>query len=153
MQPDNPSPPRSRRQTAPASFPMASLDTDFFQHEAGPLTIRLAGRLDGNSAPAFGRRLAEHLSATATGVVLDASGLEFISSAGLRELMTLAKKLRQNQAKAVLAGVTPLVNEVLEISGMNPLFLHAADQTEALRRLADNSDGPPDRLFAGGAKA
>lgn len=131
---------------------MASFTSDFLPHTDGPLSIRLTGRLDGNSAPGFGRELAVHLHPTTTGVVIDVRGLEFISSAGLRELMTLARKLRQNKAKAVLVAAPPAVNEVLEISGMVSLFLRADNQDEALRLLSGGG-GFFGRLFSGGSKA
>lgn len=132
---------------------MASLNTEFVQHPTGPLVIKLAGRLDGNSAPAFGRELATHLQSPAAGAVLAVGGLEYISSAGLREFMTLARKLHQNKAKGVLVGVSAAVNEVLEISGMGSLFLRAASEEEALRLQAVGGSGLLGRLFARGSAA
>lgn len=128
-----------------------SLQLDFKQ-EPGLLTVSLHGRLDGNSAPEFGVRLAEHLEAGATSVILDLGGLTFVSSAGLREFLKLAKK--QGTHKAVLVGAQPAVVQVLEISGMGSLFLSARDGNEARDRIGGtNARGFLGRLFSGQAQA
>jgi len=131
---------------------MATFTSDFVSRTDGTLLVKITGRLDGNSAPTFGRELAPHLHPVPAGVLLDVSKIEFISSAGLRELMTLARTLTKHKAKAVLIGVSPAVNEVLEISGMNSIFLHAANE-DAAQRLVSGKGGFFAKLFAGGAKA
>lgn len=123
-----------------------------FKPEPKILTVSLAGRLDGNSAPAFGAQLAEHLEAGTRSVILDLSALEFMSSAGLREFLKLAK--RQGANKAVLVGAQPAVGQVLEISGMGSLFLSAKDGDEARGRIAgSNGRGFLGRLFSSQAEA
>jgi anti-anti-sigma factor len=131
---------------------MPSTLTSQFQHaENGTLIITLAGRLDGNSSPEFGRDLAAQLNPAATGAILEVGALEFISSAGLRELMTLARTLHKNKGKAVLVAVPPPVHEVLDISGMSSLFLRAGGRDEALRLLAGG--GLLGRLFKTAVRA
>lgn len=130
---------------------MAAFSSDFASRRDGTLLVKITGRLDGNSAPAFGRELAPRLHPLPAGVLFDASGLEFISSAGLRELMTLVRTLNQHKAKAVLIGVSPFVNETLKISGMHSLFLHAENEEKALRLISGKS-GFSRKLFSGGTK-
>ncbi len=51
-----------------------------------------------------------------TELVLDFTGLEYISSAGLRVLLA-AQKVMNKQGKMVLRGVNSTITEVLEITG------------------------------------
>ncbi len=54
--------------------------------------------------------------------VLDASGLEYISSAGLRSLLALAKRLMDDNSQLVVCGARGLVEEVLRMSGFDKLI-------------------------------
>ncbi len=106
---------------------------EFAQERAGEVVIvRLAGRLDSSAAqPAeenFGRVLADgtpHLA-------IDLSKLEYISSAGLRILLLVAKKVREAQGRIVLFGLVPNVREVFSISGFDQIFSIEADAAGAL---------------------
>ena len=81
----------------------------------GALRIALAGRLDTNTAP----QLEAELKASLPGVTeldLDFSGLEYISSAGLRVLLA-AQKAMNKQGKMTLRNVREPIMEVFEITG------------------------------------
>ena len=81
----------------------------------GALRIALAGRLDTNTAP----QLEAELKASLPGVTeldLDFSGLEYISSAGLRVLLA-AQKAMNKQGKMTLRNVSEPIMEVFEITG------------------------------------
>lgn len=83
--------------------------------EGGNLTIELEGRLDTNTAPQLEAELKRSVSGV-TELVLDFTGLEYISSAGLRVLLA-AQKVMNKQGKMVLRGVNGTIMEVLEITG------------------------------------
>jgi anti-anti-sigma factor len=119
------------------------------REERGVLVLELAGRLDGNSSPGFGRLLEEKAGGA---VVLEMRGLEFISSAGLREFVTLAKRLARSKSKAVLVGATGPIDEVLEISGVGAFFLRAGDVEAAIRLCVEKRGGFLARLFPGASR-
>jgi len=50
------------------------------------------------------------------------TGLEYISSAGLRSILVVAKKLKIKNGKIILAGMEESVHEVFEISGFNAII-------------------------------
>ena len=135
---------------------MDSLQLEF-HHESGILVGKLSGRLDGNSAPEFGRRVAEELAAGPIPVVLDVTDLAFISSAGLREFVGLAKRLSPAKLKASLVGVSPTVSEVLDISGLTALFLRLDSVESAKQQIAGSGTGSGNgllgRLFSGLSKS
>ena len=85
--------------------------------ENGILNVALDGRLDTNTAPELDSRLLNNY-AGATSVVIDCEKLVYISSAGLRVLLTAHKKT----GALKLVGVCELVMEVLEMTGFADIF-------------------------------
>ena len=83
--------------------------------ENGTLRIALEGRLDTNTAPQLEAELKTSLSGI-TELELDFSGLEYISSAGLRVLLAAQKSLRCN-GKLTIRNVNETIMEVFEITG------------------------------------
>ncbi|MDD5198502.1 MAG: STAS domain-containing protein [Terrimicrobiaceae bacterium] len=65
-------------------------------------------------------------------LVLDASRLEFISSAGLRLLLRLQRAAADAGGRLVLAGLSPEVSEVMLVTGFLQHFVHAETLAEAL---------------------
>lgn len=84
-----------------------------------------AGRIDHASAEAFRAALQPHVDQCRDdqgSIVLDMHGLEYISSVGLRVLMMAARQAKARHGRIVIAGLTPLVKEVFEISRFNLVF-------------------------------
>ena len=84
--------------------------------ENGTLRIALEGRLDTNTAPQLEAELKTSLSGI-TELELDFSGLEYISSAGLRVLLA-AQKTMSRQGKMTIRNVNETIMEVFEITGL-----------------------------------
>ena len=66
------------------------------------------------------------------GVVLDLSGLEYISSAGLRCFMLGSREARAQNARVVVAALQPMVAEIFAISHFNLVFQVFPGVREAL---------------------
>jgi anti-anti-sigma factor len=98
--------------------------------ENGRLIVGVEGRMDAASAPEFDRKCEEWLAAGEVMFVLDFGGLEYISSAGLRSLLVLGKKLSSKKGKVVIASLKDVVKEVFAISGFGSIFT-IADSVEA----------------------
>ncbi len=79
------------------------------------LTLRLAGRLDLTAAPALEKAVAELPGGVST-LIMDMTELAYISSAGLRVLLTAQNKMSERGALR-LTGVGEAVMEVLEMTG------------------------------------
>ena len=83
--------------------------------EGEKLTIAISGRLDTNSSPKLEAELRQSVGGV-TELVFDFSGVEYISSAGLRVLLA-AQKVMNRQGSMKLIGVSDEVMEVFEITG------------------------------------
>ncbi len=79
------------------------------------LTLSLQGRLDTNTAPQLESALAEQ-SGGITKLILDFKELEYISSAGLRVLLSTQKKMSA-QGSMIIKNVCEDIMEVFEITG------------------------------------
>ena len=79
------------------------------------LTVALAGRLDTVTAPEFEAELKASIGGV-TMLTLDFAELEYISSAGLRVLLS-AQKIMNQQGKMVIKNVNDTIMEVFEITG------------------------------------
>jgi anti-anti-sigma factor len=77
--------------------------------------VYLEGRLNNETVALFDEELKKIVSSTASVVVFDLSGLEYISSAGLRSIFGVQKVMTARSGKAVLANPQPAVRKVLEI--------------------------------------
>src|SRR2546421_641937 len=93
------------------------------------------GRLDHDNCDASQHDLADHLDACAregAALVLDMSGLEYVSSAGLRCLMIAARQAAARQGRVVAAAPQPVVAEILQISRFNLVLPVYGTTREAL---------------------
>ena len=78
-------------------------------------TIEIVGRLDTTTAPSLEKTINEDIEETKN-LVLDFKGLEYISSAGLRVLLSTQKKMKQVGGMKLI-NVCESVMEVFEITG------------------------------------
>ena len=78
-------------------------------------TVRISGRLDSVSSPELENHLNELFSGTEL-LVLDLKNLECISSAGLRVILGVNKKMTGNR-RCVIINVRDAVMEIFEVTG------------------------------------
>lgn len=94
--------------------------------------VEVSGRIDSSNATKLGESLNEQIDAGRTQLVLDLSNVEYISSAGLREAVSAAKKVRAAGGDLRLASLSPKVKDVLELAGLIELFQTFGTQVEAV---------------------
>ena len=83
--------------------------------ENGNVTLTVAGRLDTTTAPELEKTLDNVLGGTKE-LVFDMTGLEYISSAGLRVILK-AQKAMNARGSMKLTGVNDSIMEVFDITG------------------------------------
>lgn len=87
--------------------------------EQTTLTLTLSGRLDTTTAPTLEAELKKLEGITE--LILELAELEYISSAGLRVLLS-AQKIMNRQGKMVLRNVNSPIIEVFEITGFSDIL-------------------------------
>ena len=83
--------------------------------------LRLEGRLDTKSSPAAQEVLMKVAGEYAK-ITLDFADLTYVSSAGLRVILTLQKQINRTGGSLTLINVSPAVMEVFEMIGFSGIL-------------------------------
>ena len=101
--------------------------------EAGQATlVSPRGRLDGTTVREFQAHLDQAMSGEGKVVIINLSGLDYISSAGLRAVLSGSKIMQNKQGRLLLAGLGGMVEEVFKMAGFYDLLPVFASEEEAL---------------------
>jgi len=95
--------------------------------------LTLSGRLDTVAAPVFDAQMAPFLAEPRSRILMDLSGVTYISSAGLRSILQLVKHASAHGGRLGLFAVPPSIQEVIEISGFPSLLDVYPDRESALQ--------------------
>lgn len=107
----------------------------FPSRRPGALVLAPRGRIDHGNAEDFQAALRAPLAECRAGgarLVLDLSGLEYISSAGLRVLMLASRQATAQGGDIVVAAMAPVVREIFDISKFTLVFRCFETVDEAL---------------------
>lgn len=96
------------------------------------VVLSLQGRLDHTTIEAAEQRLLAAVDAGHRQLVVDLAGLDYISSAGLRVLLVVAKRAKASGGAVVLCSPRPFVKEILDVSGFSSIFSTWSTREEAL---------------------
>ena len=106
------------------------------KEENGIVSISIKGRLDADSSPEAEKVVKQALAGQTTRVLFNLSALEYLSSAGLRVLLSAAKEIRRREGKIVLCSLNEFVKEIFEVSGFQSLIPIAESVESGLEILA-----------------
>ncbi|OQY11083.1 MAG: anti-anti-sigma factor [Desulfobacteraceae bacterium 4572_19] len=84
--------------------------------------VSVEGRMDAVTAPEFESACIELAEKGDIDLVVNLENLEYISSAGLRSVLTSAKKLKALGGNLRFCGLSGMVEEVFRISGFQSMF-------------------------------
>ena len=90
------------------------------KQNASELTVALTGRLDTTTAPELEKELKSSLNGV-TALVIDMEKLEYISSAGLRVLLS-AQKVMNKQGEMTVVHVNDTIMEIFEVTGFSDIL-------------------------------
>ena len=113
------------------------VEMDLIEETQGRVVVVIArGRLDGSSSQAFGERLEKLAAKPEPRLLVDFSGIDFVSSAGLRVVLTVLKRVKAANGKLALCSVQGPVREILDITGFTPMLDLHPGRAEAIAALA-----------------
>jgi len=96
--------------------------------------LRLSGRLDAISSPGAEKKVFEYINDGQHKIMLDFQGVDYLSSAGMRMLLSTTKKLKIISGKLVICSVNINVMDVLKMSGFDHVLDLAQGEDEGLRK-------------------
>ena len=112
------------------------------QRQGDVLVAAPVGKIDHPNAQRLQEALAPILEAavrSGNALVLDFSGVEYISSMGLRVLLMAAKQLRAGNARIAVAALRPVVREIFDIARFNHVLEVFPDVHTALDELSGSA--------------
>jgi len=100
------------------------------QQEGTVLSVN--GRIDTSAAPELEQAITREIGQGNRKILLDFSGVPYISSGGLRVILATAKKLKQPGDKFGLCSLSPEVFKILKLAGFTTIFSIYPSEREAL---------------------
>jgi anti-sigma B factor antagonist len=95
--------------------------------------VEVTGRVDSSTAPQFGQTLDGLIQGGVYKIVVDMAGLEYMSSAGFRALLSAQRECKKfARGEVLLAAVPVRIQEALELAGFTELFKTFPDSLEAV---------------------
>ena len=102
---------------------------------AAATIVPLQGQINSANAAAIEAQVLALVDGGTKNLILDFAGLDYISSAGLRMVLVVAKRLKQAGGKLVIYGMQPHVREVFDISGFMAILNVVATRDDAVAQL------------------
>lgn len=90
------------------------------QYDEKELSITVKDKIDTNTAPDFENEILDEMGKFDS-LIIDFTDLNYISSAGLRVLIVIEKKLKPQNIPVTIK-VNDTINEILEISGLDKIL-------------------------------
>lgn len=109
--------------------------TDLKEDKRGEiLVLRIKGRLDALSSPAAEKKIFDAIHNGQQKLLIDMAGVTYLSSAGMRMLLSSTKKLRTLSGKLLICSMATNVLDVLKMSGFDHVLELYKTEEEALRK-------------------
>ncbi len=99
------------------------------------LIASIEGRLDAATSSEMETQLNEAIEKEQSSVLLDLASLDYISSAGLRVILSVAKNVKTSGKTFVLCSLQDSVKQIFEISGFVGILNIATDKEAALSQM------------------
>jgi anti-anti-sigma factor len=94
--------------------------------------VEISGRIDSTNATKLGEALSEQIDAGRHQLVIDLAKVDYMSSAGLREMVSATKQLRKVNGDLRVASPSSRVKDVFELAGLDTIFQMYPTQVEAV---------------------
>lgn len=95
--------------------------------------VSVEGRIDTTNAGEFEKSIMGVIEGGSTKIILDCSGLNYISSSGLRVFLVVQKKMMAIKGQFRLCNLQPGIKEIFDISGFSSIFSVFPDQEAAMK--------------------
>lgn len=105
------------------------------EEQRGDLIIlRLKGRLDAISSPGIEKQVFDNINNGWHNMLFDFREVDYLSSAGMRMLLSTTRKLKTLSGKLVVSNVNVNVMDVLKMSGFDHVLEIVQNEEEALNK-------------------
>lgn len=92
------------------------------KREENELIFKVAGRVDSSTALLLEKEIKDRLETDVTEISMDFSMLDYISSAGLRVLLTTQKIMNKRNGKLIIRNAAGSVQDIFKITGFSTIL-------------------------------
>ena len=93
--------------------------------------VSLTGSLDTETAPELEEDLAQIFDSDSNKVIFNMTGLDYVSSAGIRIITMTSRKMKEKSGAVAMTGLQPQVEKIFDIVKALPSFSIFKDEAEA----------------------
>ncbi len=97
--------------------------------------VRLEGRLDATTTPALEVKISKVLEENKQFMLIDFSKVDYLSSAGMRLLLSATKKIKAHGGKLVFCAMSDEVMEIIKMAGFERILAIYPTEEEALKAI------------------
>jgi anti-sigma B factor antagonist len=97
--------------------------------------VMVAGKINSLMAPEFEKALDEAIQGEPKHLIVNLKDVDYLSSAGLRCIILIAKRLEKKNRKLAFVGARESVTEVIRLTGVDRIFPLCATPKEAREKL------------------
>ena len=94
--------------------------------------VSVEGRIDSSNASEFEKPMMEVIETGCVKIILDCSGLNYISSSGLRVFLIVLKKMVAIKGQFSICSLQPGIKEIFDIAGFTSIFSIFPDKQGAI---------------------
>lgn len=105
------------------------------EEREGKKILRIAGKIDASSAPILEKQINSLLESDLKKLLLDFTRVEYLSSAGMRLLLSATKKLKAREGRVVICGMNREVMEIIKMAGFERILHIYPSEQKALEAL------------------
>ncbi|MDF2577528.1 MAG: spoIiaa [Chlamydiales bacterium] len=105
------------------------------EFKEGILVLKLKGRLDAIALPIVEKQINQHIDSGKTKVILDFAEVDYLSSAGMRLLLSATKKLKSIAGRLALCTVTEQVMQIIKLAGFDHILAIQPSEVKAIELL------------------
>ena len=106
-----------------------AIKVNIIKKEAGHFVVALKGRLDSETAPQYEPEIKHLLTPSTKVLTLDLKHLDYISSMGLRVIVTTMKTIAKQKGRVVVRNAQPPIAKVLDMAGLIPGDIAASERS------------------------
>ena len=99
------------------------------------VVVRVNGRLDAASSPQLEKKINSIIDSGHFKLILNFSGVEYLSSAGMRLMLSVSKKLKHLEGKVVACSLNDEVMEVIKMAGFHQILELYSTEEESFSHL------------------
>jgi anti-sigma B factor antagonist len=108
--------------------------------------FEIVGRVDNENVTSLAQTLDEAIASGRNQLILDLSGVEYINSAGLRELVQIFKRLQRSGGTLTIVNPSEYVRAMLDLVGLDSVFEIHVDPLWDPARLTPNLPALPRQM-------